>query len=324
MLKATFLDVPQDSSLATVDAATLLGREAGVDSVVSVGGGSAIDTAKSVAVCLGAGGKAIDHIGVQMLRGQPVPHVVIPTTAGTGSEVTNTAVIHHHEAGRKVYILDDKLIPCTAILDPMLTVGLPRGLTASTGMDALTHAIEAAVSKTGNPISEGLALQAIRIISEYLPLCIERPLDLEARVQMQMASSMAGWAFSVAGVGLVHGMSHSLGARVGVPHGTANGILLPHVMRFNAPVAAAKLALVARALGVHGDLDDAQLALAAADKVGSLLAATQHPTKLSEVGVKPSDLAACSELALTDGATMTNPRGVRSAAEVEALYKTAS
>ena len=119
-------------------------------------------------------------------------------------------------------------------------------------------------------------------------------------------------------------MSHALGARHRVPHGTANGILLPHVMRFNAPVAAAKLALVARALGVNGDLDDAALALAAADKVSNLLVRTQHPTKLSEVGVKPSDWAACAELSLTDGATMTNPRAVRSAAEVEALYKGAS
>jgi alcohol dehydrogenase class IV len=249
---------------------------------------------------------------------------VIPTTAGTGSEVTNTAVIHHVELGRKVYFLDDKVIPAAAILDPMLTTGLPRGLTASTGMDALTHAVEAVVSKTSNPISEGLALQAIRIIVEYLPKVIERPLDLEARVQMQLASSMAGWAFSVAGVGLVHGMSHSLGARVGVPHGTANGIILPHVMRFNAQAAAGKLALVARALGVTGDLDDAQLAAAAADEVAGLLARTGHPTRLSEVGVKPTDLEACAALALTDGATMTNPRGVRSAEEVLAVYRDAS
>jgi aldehyde dehydrogenase (NAD+) len=323
-LKATFIEVPQDSGLDTVDAATLAGREAGVDSVVSIGGGSVIDTAKATAICLGAGGKAIDHIGVQMLRGQPVPHVVIPTTAGTGSEVTNTAVIHHVELGRKVYFLDDKVIPAAAILDPMLTTGLPRGLTASTGMDALTHAIEAVVSKTGNPISEGLALQAIRMIVEYLPLCIERPLDLEARVQMQLASSMAGWAFSVAGVGLVHGMSHALGALVRVPHGTANGILLPHVMKYNANVAAGKLALVARALGVTGDQDDTQLALAAAAQVSNLLVRTQHPTKLTDVGVKSSDLEACAQLALTDGATMTNPRGVRNAGEIVAVYREAS
>jgi aldehyde dehydrogenase (NAD+) len=324
LLKAKFLEVQQDSGLDTVDAAARAGRDAGVDAVVSVGGGSVIDTAKATAICLGVGGKAIDHIGVFMLRGKPVPHVVIPTTAGTGSEVTNCAVIHHVELGRKVYFLDDKVIPQSAILDPTLTVGLPRSLTASTGMDALTHAVEAVVSKTGNPISEGLALQAIRMISQYLPMCIEKPQDLEARAQMQMASTMAGWAFSVAGVGLVHGMSHSLGALVRVPHGTANGILLPHVMRFNQAAAAAKLALCARALGVVGDMDDAQLAAAGVQAVSSLLTRIAHPTKLSEVGVKPSDLEACATLALTDGATATNPRAVRSAQEVLVLYREAS
>ncbi|HEX4353035.1 MAG TPA: aldehyde dehydrogenase family protein, partial [Polyangiales bacterium] len=323
LLKATFLDVPQDSSLMTVDAATLAGREAGVDGVVCVGGGSVIDTAKSVAVCLGAGGKAIDHIGVHMLRGAPVPHVVLPTTAGTGSEVTNTAVIHHIEAGRKVYILDDKVIPTTAILDPQLTTGLPNGLTASTGMDALTHAIEAVVSKGQNPISEGLALQAIRMVARHLPECIERPTDQEARVQMQLASTMAGWAFSVAGVGLVHGMSHALGARHRVPHGTANGILLPHVMRWNAQAASAKLAQVARALGVETAGGEVELALAASVAVSALLTRVGHPTRLSEVGIKEQDFAACAALAMSDGATSTNPRAPRSAEEIVAVYKDA-
>jgi aldehyde dehydrogenase (NAD+) len=323
MLKATFTDVPQDSSLETVDAAALAGRQAGVDGVVSVGGGSVIDTAKAVAVCLGAGGKVFDHVGVHMLRGTPVPHVVLPTTAGTGSEVTNTAVLHHIEAGRKVYVLDDKLIPNVAILDPMLTTGLPRGLTASTGMDALTHAIEAVVSRTGNPISEGLALQAIRMIAQHLPACVATPDDLESRVQMQLASTMAGWAFSVAGVGLVHGMSHALGARHRVPHGTANGILLPHVMRFNADAASAKLALVAQALGVQATGSDRELALAAAQEVASLLARIEHPLRLSQVAVPDNDFEACAALALNDGATSTNPRAVRSAAEIVAVYREA-
>ena len=323
MLKATFLDVPQDSSLETVDAAAMMGREAGVDAVVSVGGGSVIDTAKATAVCLGEGGKAIDHVGVHMLRSGPVPHVVLPTTAGTGSEVTNTAVVRHAQMKRKVYILDDKLIPGAAILDPMLVAGLPRGLTAATGMDALTHAIEAAVSKTGNPISEGLALQAIRMIAETLPICADKPSDLEARVQMQMASTMAGWAFSVAGVGLVHGMSHAIGARCRVPHGTGNGILLPHVMRYNLEAAGPKLALIGRALGCEGKVDESQQALAAADAVAALLVRLGHPTKLSEVGVTEADLATCAGLALTDGATMTNPRAVRSTDEIVAVYRLA-
>jgi aldehyde dehydrogenase (NAD+) len=317
---ATFTEVPQDSGLDTVDAATRVGRDAGVDAVVSIGGGSVIDTSKVVALCLGAGGRAADHVGINIMRGRPLPHVVVPTTAGTGSEVTNTAVIKHAELKKKVYFLDDKLTPAAAILDPMLTVGLPAGLTASTGMDALTHAIEAVVSKTGNPISEGLALQAIRMIHQTLPGVIDAPDDLEARVQMQLASTMAGWAFNVAGVGLVHGMSHALGARCGVPHGTANGILLPHVMRFNAPAAGPKLAAVARALGCEGS-DEGALALAGASAVDALLKRIGHPTGLAEVGVKSEDFADCVGLARVDGATSTNPRPIRSTEEILAVYQ---
>jgi aldehyde dehydrogenase (NAD+) len=321
LVAATFLEVPQDSGLDTVDAATLAGREAGVEAVVSVGGGSVIDTAKAVSICLAEGGRAIDHIGVYMMRKQAMPHIVIPTTAGTGSEVTNTAVIHHVELGRKVYMLDDKVIPQVAILDPLLSVGLPAGLTASTGMDAMTHAIEAVVGKRANPISDGLALQAIRMIAEHLPVCIERPTDLEARVNMQIAASMAGWAFSIASVGLVHGISHSLGAVARVPHGTANGIMLPHVMRYNVEAAGPKLALVAQALGCQGDA--ATLAQEAANAVAALLTRIGHPTTLSQVGVKNADLARSAQLALTDGATSTNPRSPRSADEIQGLLQAA-
>jgi alcohol dehydrogenase class IV len=319
-LAATFVEVPQDSGLPTVDAGALIGRQAGVDAIVSIGGGSVIDTAKAIAICIGAGGKAVDHVGVQMMRGTPLPHVVLPTTAGTGSEVTNCAVIRHAELNRKVYFLDDRLTPASAILDPTLTTGLPKGLTASTGMDAMTHAIESVVSKQGNPISEGLALQAIRMIVHYLPRCIDKPEDLEARGQMQMASTMAGWAFSVAGVGLVHGMSHALGARCGVPHGTGNGILLPHVMRFNRAAAGPKLAEVARALGANAK-DEASLAEAGADAIAALLERVGHQTRLSEVGVKEADFEGCAALALIDGATMTNPQAVVSTDQVMAVYR---
>ncbi|MDD9968603.1 MAG: aldehyde dehydrogenase family protein [Myxococcales bacterium] len=317
---ATFLEVAQDSSLETVDAAALAGREAGVDAVVSVGGGSVMDTAKATCICLSEGGRAIDHLGMGMMRRAPIPHIAVPSTAGTGSEVTNTAVIHDKTRGRKVYFLDDKLTPQLAILDPTLLAGLPKGLTASTGMDAMTHAIEAVVGRRPNPISEGLALQAVRMLMEYLPACIERPTDLEARVQVQIAASMAGWAFGLASVGLVHGMSHSLGALCRVPHGTANGILLPHVMRFNAPVASDKLAAVAQALGCTGN-DKQDLALAGADSITALLAQIGHPLKLSEVGVKPEDLQACAALAMDDGATTGNPRPPASPEEIEAVYQ---
>ena len=173
------------------------------------------------------------------------------------------------------------------------------------------HAIEAVVSKQANPISEGPQhCRAIRMIAEHLPACIDRPKDLEARVQMQMASSMAGWAFSVAGVGLVHGMSHAVGARCGVPHGTGNGILLPHDMRSTASAAGPKLALVARAHGHAERAHDERLALSAADAVAALLVRIEHPTPpCPKWGEASADLDECAALALTDGATMTNPRG---------------
>jgi alcohol dehydrogenase class IV len=255
------------------------------------------------------------------MRKPALPHVVVPTTAGTGSEVTNAAVIHHVELGRKVYVVDDKLIPPVAILDPLLSTGLPAALTTSTGMDAMTHAIESVVGKRSNLICDGLALQAIRLIAETLPVCVERPEDLEARVTMLMAAAMAGWSVSIAGAGLVHGMSHSLGALCRVPHGTANAILLPHVMRYNLEVAGAKLAQVGQALGCQGD--SAALARGAADAIAALLVRTGHPTTLSAVGVKRSDLAACAQLALTDDVTTGNPRVPHSAQEIIALFEQA-
>lgn len=311
LLKAVYTDVPSDSSIATVDAAADIGREAQVDAIVSVGGGSVIDTAKAVAICIGAGGKAVDHIGIRIMRDDPLPHIVIPTTAGTGSEVTNGAVIKHTDLGQKVYILHDKLIPQTAILDPLMTTGLPAGLTAATGMDALCHGIESVVSKLGNPISEGVALQAIRLIAKHLPICVDDPEDTEARVHMQISAAMAGSAFSIANTGLVHGMAHALGAVCHVHHGVANGIILPHVMRFNAAVSSDKLALVAIALGCRNS-DESQLVFDGADAVSKLLDRINHPKKLSEVGVKTTDLERCVELALIDDATTTNPRRANS------------
>jgi alcohol dehydrogenase class IV len=202
-------------------------------------------------------------------------------------------------------------------------VGLPAALTSSTGMDALTHAVEAVVSKMRNPISEGLALQAIRIIQTTLPRCVETPDDLEARVAMQMAASMAGWAFSVAQTGLVHGMSHALGARCRVPHGVANGILLPHVIRFNAPAAPDKMAAVAEALGGERQGDELELATSAADAVSALLERIGHPMRLRDVNVSASELQACARLACEDLVTLTNPRPVTSEAEVVEVYNQA-
>ena len=208
------------------------------------------------------------------------------------------------------------------MLDPTLTVGLPPLLTAATGFDALTHAIEAYTSRIANPMSDAQALHAIRLIAANLETAVKKGTDLDARSAMQSAATLAGWAIGSANVGLVHGMSHALGARYGVPHGMGNAILLPHVMRFNAarPEAAKRLADVAIALGakVNGDP-----AAAAAAKVSELLAAVGHPTKLSDVRVPKDDLGPCSDVAFLDPANIYSARMVLGAGEIEQLYKEA-
>jgi len=228
-----FSEVPQDTGVEVVDAAAEFARKNGADMVISVGGGSVIDTAKGMCILLTEGGTLRDFNGVQLLSRPQVPHMVIPTTAGTGSEVTNAAVIMDREMGQKRLLVENFNVPRMAILDPKMTEKLPPLLTASTGMDAMTHAVEAVHSIPHEPITDGLALHAIRLLYRYLPVCVENGSDLHARGQVQIAATMAGWAFGNAMVGIVHAMAHSIGAIAHVPHGIANGILLAESMEFN-------------------------------------------------------------------------------------------
>ncbi len=239
--------------------------------------------------------------------------------------MTNVAVIKNEHIGTKAYILDPLVAPDLAILDPTLIVGLPARMTAATGLDALTHAIEAYTARTANPMSDAQALHAIRLIARWLPRAVAEGTDLEARTQMQTAATLAGWSISSSAVGLVHAMSHTIGARHGVPHGIGNGILLPHVMRFNGsvPLAAARYVEVAQALGVAVDGGSPNNATtAAADAVDALLRACHHPTRLSEVGVPKDAFAACAAIAVTDLAGVTNARRA-TPGEIEELYRAA-
>jgi len=265
-----FDDIPADSDLATVDAATARARELTADCIVSVGGGSVIDTAKAVCVTLKNGGEANDHIALMRLTEPQIPHIAIPTTAGTGSEVTNVAVIHNRKLDRKVYIVDTNIIPDVAILDPRLTMTLPARLTAATGMDAITHAVEALTSTLAQTVCDGQALHALRLMKEFLPRAVANGEDEQARIQVSVAACMAGWAFSTAQVGLAHSMAHTIGTLHHAHHGTVCGIVLPKVMRFNAEYAAPKLAMAAQALGVDTtNMSDHDAALAAADRLAA-------------------------------------------------------
>lgn len=314
----------QDSGFRLVNEAADFAREKGADTLVSVGGGSVIDTAKGVSILLREGGRIEDYSGVQMLNRPQTPHVVVPTTAGTGSEVTWAAVIKNEERNAKETLLDYHLIPNVAVLDPLMTAGLPPHLTAGTGMDALTHAIEGIHALQCEPIADAMALHAIRLITQYLPRCVEDGNDLLARGQQLLAATMAGIAFGNAQVGLVHAIAHSVGALYGVPHGLANGILLPHVMLFNLEECADRYALIARAMDLDTrGLDDLAAGQKAAEAVWELTKKIGLTQKLRDAGVPEEGLAEAAELSMSDASIIYNPRMVLDAEEVLEVLKKA-
>ncbi len=317
-----FDNIPQDTDLETVDAATEMARKLKVDCIVSVGGGSVIDTAKAVCVTLKNGGCCNDNISWSRLYEPQTPHIVIPTTSGTGSEVTWAAVIKNKVAGRKSYIIESRIAPNVAILDPRFTMTLPPGLTASTAMDAMTHAVEALTTITTNPISDGQALHAIRLIRENLPIAVKDGKNETARMNLAAASTMAGCAFTISFVALAHAMAHTVGMLYNIPHGTACGIMLPKVMRFNVDHATDKLALIALQLGVNTfDMDKRKAALAAADEIEKLMQSVGHPLRLRDLGVPESGLDMCSVHAVGDPVSLYNARPIGSPQEILELFR---
>jgi alcohol dehydrogenase len=319
-----FADVPHDSDVHAVDAGAQFGRAREADSIVSIGGGSVIDTAKGIAIVLTEGGSLLDHLGYQLLSRRQTPHVCIPTTAGTGSEVTYFAVIKDHENKRKVIFGDHHIIPDVAILDPVLTTGLPPLLTAATGLDAFSHGLEALTSAQREPVSDALGLHAIRLITKHLPAAVSNGSDMVARGQMLIAATLAGAAFSNAQVGLLHAIAHVIGARHGVHHGTANAIAMPHVVRFNNDVVADRHRFVADAMGVDvRGMSEEAAGLRAAEAISAFVAEVGLPLTFREAGVPENDLLACAEAAMSDGAIVYNSKPVRDPSEVLGVLKAA-
>ncbi len=319
-----FDKIPPDPDLETVDAATAFARELNADCIVSVGGGSVIDTGKGVSVTLKKGGKANDHLNFLILTEPQTPHIVIPTTSGTGSEVTNVAVLTSHSAGRKLFIVDPFITPNAAILDPRFTLSLPKAMTAATAMDAMTHAIEAMTSTMSNLICDAQARQAIRLINENLPLAVADGKNEKARLNLQIAATLAGWAFTIAQVGLAHAMAHTLGALSHLPHGQGCGIVLPKVMRYNVDHATVALIQVAKTLNVNtAGMKDREAALAAADAIETLMKKVGHPLRLRDVGIKEESLDIAAFHAIADTAALFNARPVNDPMEVLNLYKEA-
>jgi alcohol dehydrogenase class IV len=312
-LVGIFDEVPQDSSVDVVDRCAAVAQEAGADSFLALGGGSVMDTAKVADVVFTHGGSAREHEGFFLLpraddgMGRPLdlaPLACIPTTAGTGSEISMAAVIKDHERKVKLEIADFPLFPRLAILDPESTRTLPPAVAAATGMDAVTHAIEGYVSTDWHPDQDARSLHALRLIGANLERAVERgPEDEEARGNMLAAANLA----MTLALGSVHAMSHSAGGHFGVPHGVANAIHLPHVIRYNAaasPEIADRYRDVGEVLGV-GDPDIGE-ALPA--HLTELTARLGLPTRLSEVGVPEDGVPALVEGAMGDGTTLLNPR----------------
>lgn len=323
-LGAIYDGVIPDTGVAVIDDGARLGKERGCDGLVSVGGGSAIDSAKGIAIVMTEGGSIRDHQGASRLSRRQTPHIAVPTTAGTGSEVSLYIVVKDERAHEKMHFMDDRIIPDAAILDPSVTVAMPAQLTAATGMDALTHAVEAYTSVNRNPVADGLGLQAIRLIARHLPRAVAEPTDKLARGQMLIAANIAGMAFNSTGVGLVHAMAHVVGARHGVHHGTANAICLPHVIRFNADELGSCYRDIAEALGVDArGLGDEMAGEAAAQAVAQLAARIRLPPRLRDVGVPEGDLQACAEASLSDGAIVYNGKFAADKDLVLGVYRNA-
>jgi alcohol dehydrogenase len=250
-----------------------------------------------------------------------MPHIVVPTTAGTGSEVTCAAVVLDRDQGQKILIYEYFNTPKVAILDPKVTEKLPPDLTASTGMDAMTHAVESYVSQQRNPISDAGALHAIRLITKYLPAAVDNGSDMVARGQMQVAALLAGWAFSNALLGLTHAMAHSIGAVCGLPHGLANGILLPHVMRFNLGEVPELIADIAEVMGAKTmGMNQKEAAESAVKEMELLVERIGLTGGLGAYGIEKERLKECAELAMSDGSIIYNPRMIMEPEEVLDVY----
>lgn len=326
ILRGVFSDIPGEPTTTEVEKGLAALRAAKADTVVAIGGGSVIDTAKSVAVMATNDGSIVDYKGAGKIKKPKLPLVVVNTTAGTGSEVTRFAIITDPATSVKMLIADPHLIPEVAIDDPLLTVTCPRLVTASTGLDALTHAIESYISVRATALSDVLALSAIRKIGQSLRAAFTNGEDLAARTLMHVASLEAGMSFSNASVALVHGMARPIGAYFHKAHGISNAVLLPQVMEWSMPGAPGRFAEIARALGVDTTrLSEAQAAERGVAEVQALCRDLQIPG-LAGLGIDPAKLMALAARMATDaldsGSPGNNPRVPR-ADEIVELYRRA-
>lgn len=297
-------------------------KEAKADYIIAIGGGSSIDTAKAIGIII----NNPEYSDIRSLEGavetknKCVDIIAVPTTAGTAAEVTINYVITDEEKKRKFVCVDPHDIPIIAVVDSEMMSSMPKGLTAATGMDALTHAIEGYITKGAWELTDALHLKAIEIISRSLRSAVNN--EPKGREDMALGQYVAGMGFSNVGLGIVHGMAHPLGAFYDTPHGIANAVILPYVMEYNAEATGEKYREIARAMGVTGvdNMSQEEYRKAAIDAVKKLSEDVGIPKTLREIGVKEEDLKALAESAMADACTPGNPRDT-SIEEILEIYK---
>lgn len=323
---STFCEVEPNPKEETVIKGANKFKEASADTVIAVGGGSVIDTAKVIRLIAKQGGKPRDYdctkSTIMAVHETLPPQISIPTTSGTGSEVSIVAMITTEK--EKITILGYPLISTIALIDPELTISCPQKLTAYSGMDALTHAIEAFVSTRTNPVADMFSLQAIGLIYQNLKKAYINGKDIISRINMSLASTIAGMAFNQKSVGLVHACSHQLSSQYNLAHGLANAMMLPYVLRLNKKVAAPKYATMAVAFGIEmSGRSDSGIAEKFILEIEKLNKDIGIPQKLSECGVKESDIEAMVPNAIKDISIITNPLQPVTKEMIEEVYKAA-
>jgi alcohol dehydrogenase len=319
-----FTGVKPDPELSIVEDCTKVFIEGNHDGLIAIGGGSAIDIAKSVSVYADFDGSLSELIGTDRVTQKGAPIITLPTTAGTGSEVTNISILSDTEAQLKKGIVSDYLLPDVAIVAPEMTLTMPPSVTAASGVDALVHAIEAYISVHTSPITDALAIYAIRMISENLPKAYANPNHLEAREKMATASLMAGMAFGNAGVGAVHALAYPLGGRYHIPHGVSNALLLPYVMEWNKIACMERFRDIAAALGENvRSLSDAEAADKAVISMKRLCTAVNIPTGLRSFDIPETALSDMAEDASKIERLLNNNPRQLNKSEIEQIYQSA-
>lgn len=317
-----FDDVKPNPTTQNVDDGLTVFKANNCDGILSIGGGSPQDAAKAIGILYTNGGDITEYEGIGKSVHKSVPIVAVNTTAGTASEVTINYVITDEVRKIKMVMVDPNCLATVAVNDPELTLQKPASLTAATGLDALTHAIEAYITKGAFRLSDTLALEAIRLIGESLETAVKDGSNLEARSKMTWASYIAGLSFSNCGLGIVHSMAHQLGSEYDLPHGVANAILLPYVEEYNAVVCPAKFKNIALALGRDvAHLSDEEASVEAINALKEMAASLNIP-KLKDTSFNPADIDKLAEQAMADVCTGGNPREV-TVEEIKAIYRSA-